>query len=126
MSKNKITLVIAVLVIFAIVCVYIISNNSKTVVKTPEQNATQTQTATTTIKSFTLAEVTKHNSSTDCWTTINNKVYEVTSWIAKHPGGSSAIISLCGKDGSPAFNGKHGGQARPESELAGFEIGILK
>ena len=75
---------------------------------------------------YTIAQVTKHNNRTDCWTAINGGVYNVTSWIAQHPGGQSTIISLCGIDGSAAFDDQHGGQGRPESELASFKIGTLK
>jgi cytochrome b involved in lipid metabolism len=67
----------------------------------------------------------KHNSKADCWTTINGGVYNVSAWIAKHPGGAEAIIGLCGIDGSDAFNGQHGGERRPATELAGFKIGDL-
>ena len=80
----------------------------------------------TTLTAYTLADVKLHNTSTNCWTTINGSVYNVTSWIGQHPGGSAAIISLCGIDGSSAFNGQHGVQARPASELASFKIGVLK
>ena len=66
-----------------------------------------------------------HKDATSCWTAINGKVYDVTSWINQHPGGRDAILSLCGTDGSAAFNGQHGGQARPAQELATFNIGIL-
>lgn len=84
-----------------------------------------TQVTTGAQKTYTLADVKKHATQTDCWTTVNGSVYNVTPWIAQHPGGAKAIISLCGIDGSDAFNGKHGGQARPESELASFKIGTL-
>jgi len=74
---------------------------------------------------YTMADVQKHNSGTSCWTTINGNVYDVTTWINQHPGGRDAILSLCGIDGSSAFNNQHGGQGRPESELATFKIGAL-
>ncbi len=74
---------------------------------------------------YTMADVAKHNNASDCWTTINGGVYNVTSWIYQHPGGSEAIISLCGIDGSDAFNQQHGGQRRPANELASFKIGTL-
>ena len=74
---------------------------------------------------FTLAQVALHNSSASCYTTINGMVYDVTAWIGRHPGGAQAILSLCGKDGSAAFNDQHGGQRRPEQELASFKIGTL-
>jgi cytochrome b involved in lipid metabolism len=74
---------------------------------------------------FTMTDVAKHGSAESCYSAINGGVYDLTNWIDKHPGGSKAILSLCGKDGSDSFNGKHGGQARPMSELANFKIGIL-
>lgn len=76
-------------------------------------------------KSFTSAEVATHNSRTSCYTSIRGNVYDVTSWIGEHPGGAQAILGLCGKDGTSTFEGKHGGQRRPENELAGFQIGVL-
>jgi cytochrome b involved in lipid metabolism len=75
---------------------------------------------------YTLAQVATHNNRSSCWTAINGNVYDVTSWISRHPGGSDAILYLCGKDGSAAFNDQHGGQGRPESELASFKIGVVK
>ena len=74
---------------------------------------------------YTLADVAMHNTGTSCWSTINGGVYDLTSWINQHPGGPEAILSICGKDGSAAFNDQHGGQRRPANELAGFQIGTL-
>lgn len=75
---------------------------------------------------FSLAEVQKHNSPSDCWSAINGSVYDLTSWISRHPGGPEAIISLCGADGSVLFNGQHGGQRRPASALVLLKIGTLQ
>ncbi len=74
---------------------------------------------------FTLATVATHNNASDCWTVVNGSVYNVTSWISKHPGGSGAIKGMCVVDASAAFSGQHGGEKRPASELAGFKIGTL-
>lgn len=74
---------------------------------------------------YSRAEVAKHSKPSDCWTVINNKVYNLTKWIDRHPGGPGVIELICGKDGTGAFNGQHGGQARPASELANFAIGKL-
>ncbi len=93
-----------------------------------EVNSTDTKTptdASTGTTTFTLADVAKHNTKDDCYTTVRGSVYEVTSWISKHPGGEKAIVSLCGKDGTAVFEGKHGGQPRPENELSSFKIGTL-
>ncbi len=86
---------------------------------------TPTPTPVPTPTSYTLAQVATHSSAASCWAAINGKVYNLTSWIRQHPGGQTAILSLCGTDGSAAFNGQHGGQARPASELAGFFLAPL-
>lgn len=77
-------------------------------------------------KTFTMAEVKIHASASSCYTVVRGAVYDVTSWINKHPGGSNAILSMCGTDATDAFESQHGGQRRPEAELASFKIGVLK
>jgi cytochrome b involved in lipid metabolism len=74
---------------------------------------------------YTMAQVAAHSSASSCWAAINGNVYDLTSWVNQHPGGPGAILSLCGTDGSDAFNGQHGGQRRPASELAQFLLGPL-
>ena len=71
------------------------------------------------------AEVATHNSAGDCWTSINGKVYDVTDWEDKHPGGAERIIALCGTDGSSAFDDQHAGEPKPEDMLAEYQIGVL-
>ena len=72
-----------------------------------------------------LAQVMVHNSSTSCWSAIDGGVYDLTSWIPNHPGGEEAILYLCGKDGSEAYQGKHGGNMKVARILGGFKIGTL-
>ncbi|MDB5194518.1 MAG: conserved rane protein of unknown function [Parcubacteria group bacterium] len=95
------------------------SGNSGTATSTTGANITPST------KTFTLADVAKHASASSCYSIINGGVYDLTAWINQHPGGQDAILSICGKDGSAAFNAQHGGQSRPESELAGFKIGMF-
>lgn len=95
-------------------------------VPTPMPTPTPTPApAPTSPKSYTMAEVAKHGSPSNCWSAINGGVYNLTSWIDQHPGGSDDIISMCGTDASSAYNSQHGGQRRPANELAGFKIGVL-
>jgi cytochrome b involved in lipid metabolism len=75
--------------------------------------------------SFTLAEVATHGNISSCWSAINGNIYDLTAWINQHPGGPEHILSMCGTDGSSAFNAQHAGQARPASELTNFYIGTL-
>ena len=52
-------------------------------------------------------EVTKHNSENDCWIVINGQVYDLTSFMSIHPGGSDIIKLNAGKDVSAIFNPLH-------------------
>jgi len=74
---------------------------------------------------YTAAEVAKHNTGTDCWSVVNKNVYDLTSYVSSHPGGSAVIKAICGKDGSAAFSGQHGGAKTPASVLASFKLGAL-
>lgn len=74
---------------------------------------------------YTLAEVATHNSQQSCWTVIAGSVYDLTTWIGRHPGGSRAILSLCGTDGTAAFNQQHGSNQEAQQALASFRIGAL-
>jgi monoamine oxidase len=53
-------------------------------------------------KMFSLDEVKKHNTKKDAWTIIENKVYNISSWIPKHPGGE-IIMKALGKDATQLF-----------------------
>jgi uncharacterized protein YjdB len=54
--------------------------------------------------SYTATDVAVHNTQTDCWIIINNNVYNLTSFVSSHSGGSAVIIAQCGKNGTVAFN----------------------
>ncbi|MDA3036462.1 MAG: cytochrome b5-like heme/steroid binding domain-containing protein, partial [Actinomycetota bacterium] len=58
-----------------------------------------------TILPLTSDEVKKHNSASDCWSIIDGVVYDLTNWVGSHPGGSSRITAICGKDGTSNFLG---------------------
>ena len=74
---------------------------------------------------YTMAKVKTHASAASCWSVINGNVYDLTAWINQHPGGSGAILSLCGTDGTSGFTGMHQGQRKPESRLSGYLLGPL-
>lgn len=74
---------------------------------------------------YTMTEVQKHNTASDCWAVVNGSVYNFTSWISEHPGGAQAIINMCGKDGSAAFNAQHGSFAQALEVLLTLKIGVL-
>ena len=91
----------------------------------PTQTAEPTQDPQEGVNGFTLAQVSERNSAAECWVAIDGGVYDLTQWIRSHPGGSGAILNLCGKDGSASFTSQHGGQARPSSTLDGYYLAPL-
>jgi cytochrome b involved in lipid metabolism len=36
--------------------------------------------------SFTVEEIAKHNTETDCWLNIYDQVYDASSFVKEHPG----------------------------------------
>jgi len=74
---------------------------------------------------YTMAMVKTHGSAASCWTVISGNVYDLTKWIDQHPGGSGAIKSLCGTDGTAGFLGQHEGKSKPASRLSGYLLGPL-
>ena len=92
-----------------------------TVIATP----TPTVSATPTPAGYTMAQVRANNTAKSCWTAIDGYVYNLTSWINSHPGGSGAILFLCGIDGSNAFKAQHENQTKPAIRLDGYRIGPL-
>ena len=95
-------------------------------VNTPAPSGSATSTTSTSNKTFTMAEVQTHNTQASCWSAIGGDVYDLTTWISRHPGGANAIIGLCGTDGTDAYTNQHGGQGRPRSILALLKIGSIK
>ncbi len=57
---------------------------------------------------LTSGEISKHNNSSDCWIIIENKVYAVSDFLARHPGGGGLITPYCGKDATQPFITKAG------------------
>jgi hypothetical protein len=90
---------------------------------TPTPTPTPTPTATT--SGYTMAQVAANNSAKSCWAVIEGSVYNLTTWINSHPGGSGAIISLCGTEATSSFKGRHGNQSRPAAQLSGYLLGPL-
>ena len=76
-------------------------------------------------KTFTLAEIKKHNKKGDAWTLIENKVYNISSWIPKHPGGE-IIMQAVGKDATQLFNSRGHPSYVKKTILPKYYIGTLK
>lgn len=78
---------------------------------------------------LTMSEVAKHNTLSDCWMVISNKVYDVTVFINSHPGGKEEIAKGCGINATNLYETK-GGKGEPhtsttQSFLSSFYLGEL-
>ncbi|KAI6082572.1 acyl-CoA dehydrogenase NM domain-like protein [Hypoxylon rubiginosum] len=58
-------------------------------------------------KTFTKAEVAKHNTEDSLWFVIDSKVYDVTEFVDAHPGGESVLRQVAGQDATVAFYNLH-------------------
>jgi outer membrane biosynthesis protein TonB len=59
------------------------------------------------MQQYTLADVAQNAVASKCWVSLYGVVYNLTSFVGTHPGGS-VILSLCGTDGTSTFNSVHG------------------
>eukprot|EP00978_Attheya_sp_CCMP212_P046389 scaffold389736_cov55-Attheya_sp.AAC.1 len=75
-------------------------------------------------KTFTLAEVEKHNTEEDVWIVVNNKVYDCTEYLELHPGGVDSITINAGADATEDFVAIHSTKATKMLEK--FYIGDLE
>jgi cytochrome b involved in lipid metabolism len=98
----------------------VVSNTSASDVST---NPVTEGSSTSTMPTYTLADVAKHATPESCWLASAGGVYDVTTFIDKHPGGEK-ILQGCGKDMTQFFATKHAKQSR--DQLPAFKIGVLK
>jgi cytochrome b involved in lipid metabolism len=74
----------------------------------PEPASIDTASAPVPDGALTAADVVGHNSVSDCWLIISNRVYDVTQYIPMHPGGTNTIRPYCGKESTQAFTNRGG------------------
>ena len=52
---------------------------------------------------FTREEVFQHRRKNDCWIILEGEVYNVTSWLKKHPGGEKVVLHYGGEDATVRY-----------------------
>nr|XP_019568967.1 PREDICTED: fatty acid desaturase 2-like protein FADS2P1 [Rhinolophus sinicus] len=52
-------------------------------------------------------EIQRHNQEADLWLVINRKVYDVTGWVDRHPGGRRVLSHYAGEDATDVFRAMH-------------------
>ena len=55
-------------------------------------------------KEYSYKDISKHDSKDDCYVVYNYKVYDISSFIKKHPGGKDVLLEYAGKDITKAFD----------------------
>ncbi|XP_033062008.1 putative fatty acid desaturase 2-like protein FADS2P1 [Trachypithecus francoisi] len=56
---------------------------------------------------YTWQEIQRHNQEADQWLVINRKVYNVSSWADRHPGGRQVLNHYAGEDATDVFRAMH-------------------
>ncbi|XP_004874355.1 fatty acid desaturase 2 isoform X4 [Heterocephalus glaber] len=64
------------------------------------------------VPTFRWEEIQRHNLRNDQWLVVDRKVYDVTAWSKRHPGGHRVIAHYAGEDATDAFHAFH-----PDLEL---------
>lgn len=137
MKKSTLAIIIAILSVGVLGGLYLYQKEEPSTSETPtiSTNTTSSTDGTTKATSYTAAEVATHKTANDCWTIINGNVYDLTSYVSRHPGGDDIELA-CGVDGTTLFterkteDGKAVGSGTPHdsgsaSQLESLKIGTL-
>ena len=74
-------------------------------------------------KTYTYEEVQQHKSAESCWVVLYGSVYDVTSFLPDHPGGSKIILQLAGTDATEEYDPIHPPGTLEESLPAEAKLG---
>jgi hypothetical protein len=74
---------------------------------------------------LTYATVARHDAPPDCWIVVSNRVYDVTSYLIKHPGGAETIIPWCGRESTVAFQTEDGAGSHSPRAFRDLEMYLI-
>ncbi|KAI9144962.1 delta5 fatty acid desaturase [Paraphysoderma sedebokerense] len=74
---------------------------------TPVPTAAATKTQAGTPITFSWQEISKHNSRASAWVAVRGKVYDITKFVDRHPGGTDVLLFSIGRDASQVFETYH-------------------
>jgi cytochrome b involved in lipid metabolism len=125
MKKKYSFVAIAALVAIAGAVFVLMGNKKETTSSESAQTASSGSQTNAEVKSYTASDVAAHSTQSDCWTIVNNNVYNITAYVPQHPGGVAEITKICGKDGTSLFQGNREHDATADAQLARLKIGTL-
>ncbi|KAG2406735.1 Delta(8)-fatty-acid desaturase [Vigna angularis] len=70
------------------------------------------------------SELRKHNLRNDAWISIHGKIYDVSSWLHRHPDSALPLLTVAGIDATNAFLAFHSPSAAAVL-LPAFSTGLL-
>ena len=78
------------------------------------------------LKDYTIEEISKHNTKEDCYSVVEWKVYNFTTYFWKHPWWDDTILKMCWIDGTKDFQMIHSHSEKAKNDLELFLIWNLK
>jgi cytochrome b involved in lipid metabolism len=72
--------------------------------------------------SYSFDEITEHATSTDCWISAHDKVYDATNFVQENPT-ANAILNECGKDAAASYDNLN---QELQQKLSMNEIGSMQ
>lgn len=78
-----------------------------------------------TLKEFTTAEVSRHNTPDDLWIIIDGDVYDMSTFKDLHPGGAPPLKFAAGQDATFDFFGLHRKEILESPRYARLKIGLI-
>ncbi|GAB1601960.1 cytochrome b5-like [Argonauta hians] len=73
---------------------------------------------------FSMKDVAEHSVADSCWIVLRDKVYDITEFLIKHPGGEDILLEHAGRDATHTFEDTGHSEAASEI-LPQYYIGEL-
>lgn len=132
MNNKKILIVSILIFVLLIVSGFLLFLRNSDPAQT---NETTSNSQSNDAKFFSAEQVAEHSTQNNCWTIIDDGVYDITSYLPRHPGGDE-IQRACGANGTSLFKtrttdeGEKIGTGTPHSstasnQLKSFRVGNL-
>ncbi|RUS91183.1 hypothetical protein EGW08_001096 [Elysia chlorotica] len=76
-------------------------------------------------RQISFAEFSKHNKRDDQWLAINDKVYDITEFAKRHPGGAKILNHFAGEDATDAWTAFHNDKEKVSKYMKSIYVGDI-